>query len=103
MREIGAVWFQVFDDLEGFFEAEVRRVGTDADAIEHKNVEIAKSVHRRRRNNFQIGRISEIVKAIGDYGQLAVNHLNRRDLDVAYAKWSVWLDRVRDKLRQSAA
>ena len=45
MREIGSGRFEVFNDGERFFEAEVRRMRADADTVEDEDIEIAKSVH----------------------------------------------------------
>src|SRR4029077_17407425 len=72
-------------------------------AVEHKNIEVPKGIHRIVRDRFEIGSVSKIVKAISDDWQFAVNDLNGGYFDVAEAKWRIVCDRMRNKLRQSAA
>ncbi len=55
-------------------------------------------------DEIQIGRVGEIVEAIGDDGQFAVNDFERRDEQIfAETKRRVFLDGVRNQLRQAAA
>lgn len=104
MGEKRSAWFEVGDDVEGFFEAEVRGVRDDADAVEHQHIEAAKSFHRLGRNCLEIGCVGEIVKTIRNHGQFAVYDLDRRNLKiVADAKWRQRHDRVRNQPRQAAA
>ena len=82
MRQAGSFWGKVCNDIEGFFKAEMRRVRLDPNAIKHEYVEIAKGIHRGRRNVLQIGRVREVVQAIGDHRQFSMYHFDRRDRQV---------------------
>jgi hypothetical protein len=54
----------------------MRRVRLYPDAIEDKDVQVAKPVHRTRRNYFQIGGIRIIIEAISYHRQLPMDDLN---------------------------
>ena len=74
-----------------------------AHAIEDENVEALKAGDRFVGDKIQIGCVGEIIEAIRDHGQLAVDDLERRDLDIADAKRRMVVNRMRDELRQAAA
>ena len=79
-------------------------MGFQADAVEDENVEVAEAVHSVGGDSFEIGGVGEIVESVGDDGELAVDYLERRYLDLfADAKRRIMHDRVRDQLRQPAA
>jgi hypothetical protein len=75
-----------------------------AHTIQHQHVETLQAVHRSIRDRFQIGRVGEIVKTIGDHGQLAVDDLKRCHGQIAaHGKRRAGMYRVGDQLRQPAA
>src|SRR5688500_7571512 len=78
-------------------------MGLDTHAIKHKNIEALQACDRVIRNVIQVGGICEIVEAICDHRKLAMDNLERRDLDFANAKWSVVKYGMRDQLWKAAA
>ncbi len=75
----------------------------DADAIEHENIQAAKTFERIGRDGFQIGRVCKVIETIRHDRQLSVDDFERRNVYIADAKWRIMNDRVRYQLRQAAA
>lgn len=104
MRQESTLGFEIFDDNKSLFETKVCRMGFDADAIEHEDVEITQAVHRGGRDGLEVSRVRKIVKSIGDNGQFAVGDLQRRDYEVfANTERRIGLNGVRYQLWQAAA
>lgn len=104
MRQEGTFWGKVGDDVEGLLETEMCAVRLYPNAIKHEYVEIAKGIHRGRRNMLQIGRVREVVQAIGDHRQFPVYDLDRRDRQVfADVERCLRHHGVRYQLRESTA
>ena len=78
-------------------------MGLEPDAVEHEDVEVAEAVHRIGRDGLEVCGVGEVVEAVRDDGEFAVDNLERRHLDLTDAKWRIVNDRVRDQLRQSSA
>ena len=96
--------FEVLDDGKGFVKAKMRGMGLYPDAIEDENVQVAKQIHRRGRDDLEICRIGKIVKTVCDHRQFAMDDLNGGYLETrSDAKRGVGLDRMRYQLRQAAA
>src|ERR1051325_7384688 len=103
MDEESAFWFEVLDQGERFAETEMCRMRLDAHAVERMDIEISQTVFGFVRHHFQIRRVCKIVEAIRDDRKLAVDHLERRHLNVAPdAEGRVVRHEMRDQLWQSA-
>lgn len=68
MRQISTLRLKLFNDRKGFLEMQMRRMRLDPDAIQHQNLQIAKSIHGILRNRFQVGGIGKIIESIGYHG-----------------------------------
>jgi hypothetical protein len=73
-----------------------------ANAVENKNIEALQAGDRFVGDKIKVGCVGEIVESVCDHGKLAVDDLERSDLNVADAKRGVAVNRMRDQLRQAA-
>src|SRR5215212_10822976 len=78
VREVGAARAQLFDVGERALQPEVRRVRGEAQAVEHEHVQVAQQFERAGRYLAQVGRVGEVVEAVGDDGQPPVDDLDGR-------------------------
>src|SRR5437588_10745907 len=61
VREVSPARLQLFDVRERALQPEVRRVRSDAEAVEHERVEAAQKVERGGRNLAQVCGVCEVV------------------------------------------
>ena len=80
--QVGPLWGKVGDYLESLFEAEMCSVRFYSNAVQDKDVEAAKSIHRSGRDRFKICCVGKVVEAICDHWQFPVYNLDRRDQEV---------------------
>jgi len=73
---------QLIDVRERFINPQVRRMFPKAQAIQNECVQPLQSFDGRGRNLAEIRQVSKIVEAICHYRQTAMNHFERRDLQL---------------------
>src|SRR6185437_1818281 len=82
MCQVSAPRFDLLDVLKRLVQPKMRWVFFESQAVKRKRVETPQAIHGFRWNLAKIGCICEIVKAVGHYGQTAVDYLERRDQKV---------------------
>jgi hypothetical protein len=90
VREPRALRLQLRHDFQSLVEAEVGLMRFGADGVQYQQVQITQFVHRFLRNVVDICHISEVVKAIGEDGEAAMEDVEGLNTD------SVQFERFRD-------
>src|SRR5437660_6643190 len=83
MREVGSFGFQLFDVFQRAFQPQMRCMWANAQTIEHQYFQITQAFHRSGRDLTQIRRVCEIIKAVSDHRQAAMNYFEGCDLQIA--------------------
>src|SRR4029453_344338 len=104
MSKKRATWLYLLDVHERFIDPQMRWMLAEAQTIEHEYVEISQRVDRLRWNLTQVRQVRNVVEAISHSRQPAVNHFERRyvqltaDAETRARRHDVW-----NHFRQAAA
>src|SRR5260370_42348410 len=82
MSQIGAPRFQFRDVFQRALQPEMGWMGANSQTVQHQDIQALQAIDGRRWYLAQVGRVSEIVEAICNHGQPAVDHFERSDLQI---------------------